>query len=68
MAVRKDNTEALLEINQFLVHFDVLHAVYTRCAENYNNEVKNKKDIRDVVSFFIFIVLTVLTYRKEILS
>ncbi|WP_373943496.1 hypothetical protein L0991_06090 [Vibrio chagasii] len=68
LAVRKGNTEALQEINQFLVRFDDLHAVYTRCAKNYNSEVKNMTDIRDVVSFLIFIVLTVLVYRKEILS
>lgn len=68
LAVRKDNTEALQEINQFLVRFDDLHAVYTRCAQSYNSEVKNMTDIRDVLSFLIFIVLTILIYRKEILS
>ncbi|HIF9162485.1 hypothetical protein [Photobacterium damselae] len=68
LAVRKDNTEALQEINQFLVRFDNLHAIYTRCAKSYNSEVKNMTDIRDVVNFLIFIVLTIFVYRKEILS
>ncbi|QGS58106.1 hypothetical protein [Shewanella algae] len=68
LAVRKNNTEALQEINQFLARFDDLHAIYTRCAESYNREVKNMTGIRDVVSFLIFIVLTLLVYRKEIIS
>lgn len=68
LAVRKDNAEALQEINQFLVNFDALHAVYTSCAESYNSKVKNITDIRDVVSFIIFIILTILIYHKEILS
>lgn len=68
LAVRKDNTEALQEINQFLVNFDALHAIYVNCAESYNSKVQNITDIRDVVSFVIFIILTLLIYSKEILS
>ncbi|MCF5763038.1 hypothetical protein K3H47_03600 [Aeromonas veronii] len=68
LSVRKDNTEALQEINQFLALFDDLHTVYTRCAENYNNKIKNMEEYRDVASFILFILLTFFIYCKEILN
>ena len=68
LSVRKDNTEALQEINQFLALFDDLHTVYTRCAENYNNKIKNMEEYRDVANFILFILLTFFIYSKEILN
>ena len=68
ISVRKDNTEALLEINQFMMNFDRLHSIYLQCAQSYNEKVTDLTGYKDAISYLIFLVLTVLVYSKEMLN
>lgn len=68
LAVRKDNTKALHEINQFMMNFDRLHSIYRQCAQSYNQKVSKLTGYKDTISYLIFLVLTVLVYRKEMLN
>ncbi|GEM_PF-2080184 len=68
LAVRKENTEALKEINNFLYLFDDLYEIHSSCAVSYNEAIKNSIFIKEIVNYLLFILLTILIYRKELIN